>query len=66
MNKVTYYHGTTRLLVITLRPHVDTLPSFAVTANKHYAKNTSCADLFKQLKSLGLNSPSAANEVLKS
>ncbi len=56
-NKIMYYRGTTRLLVITLRTHNDALPTFTVAADKFYAHAQSCADAFVQLKERGRISP---------
>ena len=56
-NKIMYYRGTTRLLVVTLSPRDDGTPTFKVTADKFYTQNPSCSDAFGQLTVLGQTSP---------
>ncbi len=59
-NKIMYYRGTTRLLVVTLLPHEDELPTFTVQADKFYKGNPTCATFFVKLVKLGKTSPAEA------
>lgn len=52
-NKIMYYRGTTRLLVVALTPHEGTFPTFTVQADKFYKENPTCSESFKKLVELG-------------
>ena len=61
-NKIMYYRGTTRILVVKLSPHGDRTPTFTVTADKFYSRKKSCADAFHEMENLGKMSPINAKE----
>lgn len=59
-NKIMYYMGTTRLLVITLSPRKGTLPTFTAQADKFYRDAPACIHAYGQIAELGRTSPADA------
>ena len=63
-NQLMYYHGTTRLLVVTLLEK-DRQVCFRISANKTYSSGAACSESFKQLADLGVNDPSKAGSTFQ-
>jgi len=63
-NELMYYHGTTRLLVVTLHEEGGEV-CFQISADKAYDSGAGCSEPFKQMEDLGASDPSQAGDAFR-